>query len=84
MLTEYITCLLRVHWVESMYVVVDLFMYFPVIYSEYGITHVTKLSSGEIYRVHEEYRFNASEWEKIPFITFEIECGSGFTGRDFT
>jgi hypothetical protein len=51
---------------------------------EYGATQVTELSSGEMFRVHEQFRVIASDRDKLPFLVFEIEHGSGSAGRDFT
>jgi hypothetical protein len=45
---------------------------------------VTELSSGEMFRVHEKLRVITSDRDKLPFLIFEIEYGSGFAGRDFT
>jgi hypothetical protein len=84
MLTDCITGLPRVQWEDSMYATIDQFTHFPVISSEYGATQVTELSSGEMFRVHEQLRVIASDRDKLPFPIFEIEYGSGFAGRDFT
>jgi hypothetical protein len=45
---------------------------------------VTELSSGEIFRVHEQLKVIASDRDKLPFPIFEIEYGSGFADCDFT
>jgi hypothetical protein len=55
-----------------------------VISSEHGATQVTELSSGEMSRVHEKPRVISSDRDKLPFLTSEIEYGSGFAGHDFT
>jgi hypothetical protein len=67
MWTNYITGLPRVQWKDSMSAVIDQFMHFLVISSEYGATQVTKLSSGEMSRVHEHPRVIASDWDILPF-----------------
>jgi hypothetical protein len=84
MLTDCITNLPRVQWVDSMYAVIDQFTHFPVISLEYGATQVTKLSSGEMFRVHEQPRVIANDRDRLPFPIFEIEYGSGFAACDFT
>jgi hypothetical protein len=45
---------------------------------------VIELSSGEMFRVHEQLRVISSDRDKLPFLIFEIEYGSGFAGHDFT
>jgi hypothetical protein len=57
MLIDCITGLPRVQGADSMCTTIDQsseFMHFPVISSEYGEAQVTKLSSGEMFRVHEQ------------------------------
>jgi hypothetical protein len=59
MLIDCITCLSRVQGADSMCVAIDQlseFTHFPVISLEYGATQVTKLSCGDMFRVHEQPR----------------------------
>jgi hypothetical protein len=67
-----------------MYAMIDQFMHFLVISSEYGATQVTNIYSGEISIVHKNPRVIVSDRDKLPFLTFKIKYGSGFKGRDFT
>jgi hypothetical protein len=61
MLIDCITGLPRVQWEDSMYATIDQFTHFLVISSEYGVTQVTELSSGEGFRVHEQPRVISSD-----------------------
>jgi hypothetical protein len=45
---------------------------------------VIELPSGEMFRIHEQLGVISSDRDKLPFLVFEIEHGSGSTGRDFT
>jgi hypothetical protein len=67
-----------------MYAVIDQFKHFLMISFEHGEPRVTKLSSGDVSRVHEHPRFIVIDRDKLHFLTSEIEYGIGFAGRDFT
>jgi hypothetical protein len=84
MWTDCTTDLPRIQWTDSMSPVIDQFMHFPVVSSEYGETQMTELSSGGISRVHEQPRVIVSDWDRLPFLIFRIGYDSGFIGRDFT
>jgi hypothetical protein len=52
--------------------------------SEYRTAEMTNLSSGEIFRVHEQPIFITNDHNIIPLPIFEIEFGNGFVSCDFT
>jgi hypothetical protein len=77
----------RAHWEDSgcaTFVQLVEFTHFPMISSEHGVAQVTKTSSGDMFRVHEQPKVIASDWDKLPSLIFMIEYGSGFADRDFT
>jgi hypothetical protein len=45
---------------------------------------VIELSSGEMFRVHKQLEVIANDRDKLPFLVFEIEHGSGSVGCDLT
>jgi len=66
MFLDCITSLLRVHNVDCTCVGIDQlsdFTHFQVISSEYGATWVTKLSLGEMFRIHEQPKVIVSDWD---------------------
>jgi hypothetical protein len=79
MLIGIITGSSRVQQVDSIDVAFDQFMHFLVISLE-----VTKLSSGEMFKFYEQLIFISSDRDRLPFLIFEIEYGSGLADHEFT
>jgi hypothetical protein len=55
-----------------MYAMIDQFTHFPMVSSEYRETQVIELSSGDMFRVHEQPRVTTSDCDKLLLMIFEI------------